>query len=281
MKNQTNLTRILQRSGLIFCIDMQHRGKYMNDVILYYFSGIGNSFVTTQEIGTKLDAEIVEITCAMKKEQFKIKVKVVGFVFPCHGFTTPSPVQRFIDKIDLDSAKYVFAVVTSVGTSFRGFDSINKSLKKQKRILDSSFVIDMPSNDPKFKDYKTPTYEVVEKCHEEMEKKIDLIANCVNDYAEYYDSTAGVRIAKGLLINRVLEKAIAYSVHNIAPKAKNYFYTTDDCIGCGTCQKICSAGKMRCMTASLYGTIPKTAICATPASIFVLLSPCRLIQNSI
>ncbi|MEX1378289.1 MAG: EFR1 family ferrodoxin [Eubacteriales bacterium] len=217
----------------------------MKDIVLFYFSGSGNSLVAAQEIQRRFaNAVLVPIASAIKSEEYILKTKKVGFIFPCHGFTIPIPVKRFLENLTFKKTKYIFAVVTRGGTVFSGFELIEKILKKKNKKLSSSFVIDMPNNDPKFKDFQVPTYKMVEKYHTAMQKKIDIIEDSVKCMETYADETDGIRLSKSAAVNNFMEKLVSRSVHSIAPKTKKYFYATADCIGCGLCAKICPSGKI-------------------------------------
>jgi len=43
----------------------------------------------------------------------------------------PVPVIKFIKKLKINSAEYVFAIATLAGSPHRGFTSIKKMLKKK------------------------------------------------------------------------------------------------------------------------------------------------------
>jgi hypothetical protein len=55
------------------------------------------------------------------------------------------------------SVEYVFAIATRLGIIFKGFNKMEKLLKRQNKRLDSYFILNMYSNDVKDKQYKSPT----------------------------------------------------------------------------------------------------------------------------
>ena len=217
----------------------------MKDMVLFFFSGSGNSYVAAQEIQNRFPmSELVSISAAIKSHEYKVKAKAVGFIFPCHGYTIPIPVKRFIEKLEFKKTRYIFAVATRGGTEFTGFDLICKILKHKNKKLSSAFIIDMPCSDPALGEFKVPTYKQVEAFHADMRTKIDIIEDTVKNAETYMDETYGERISKSPAVNSFMEKLVSFSMHNIAPKTRKYFYATADCIGCGLCAKICPSGKI-------------------------------------
>ncbi len=218
----------------------------MAKIQIYYFSGSGNSLIVTEKIAEKLgdDIQLSNISACIENKEYATKAKTIGFVFPCHGFTIPIPVNKFLIELKMKKAKYIFGVVTRGGTAFNGFIKMNSLLKKKNKSLNAAFVINMPNNDPKLAVFKSPTYEEVMDLHKEMEKTVSQIEWAVKNKKEYHDNTSGIQISESKFVNNFMEHIIEFSVHNIAPKTKNYFYTNDDCIGCSTCTKICPSGKI-------------------------------------
>jgi len=52
-------------------------------------------------------------------------------VFPIYFTAIPIPVKKIIKKLDLKSTKYIFAIVTRLGTPHSAFTDIEKILKKK------------------------------------------------------------------------------------------------------------------------------------------------------
>jgi len=217
----------------------------MKKTQIFYFTGSGNSLIAAEEAAKRLgDTELIEISSALEKEEFKTKANTIGFVFPCHGFTIPIPVKRFLKQLSMKKALYIFAVCTRGGSAFYGFDTLSKILKAKHKHLNASFIIDMPNNDPKLKNYKEVTYKDIEAFHKNMQQKLDLLESVITAKEEYEDDVSGEQISKNSKMNSVIEWLVPFAVHNIAPKVNNYFYTGDDCIGCCTCEKICPSHKI-------------------------------------
>jgi len=123
---------------------------------IYYFSSSGNSLMVARELQRRLPGSLLRpIVQLLEDSEITHAGECIGFVFPVHGMTLPIPVRKCLGKLDLSGTRYIFATATRGGTLFRGFPLVNKLLKRQHRQLNANFIIDMPSNDPKFKVYNT------------------------------------------------------------------------------------------------------------------------------
>jgi formate hydrogenlyase subunit 6/NADH:ubiquinone oxidoreductase subunit I/flavodoxin len=222
----------------------------MNTAI-YYFSGTGNSLFVARELQKHIsDSKLIPIAAILNRKSDKINDNIItvedsiGFIFPCHGLTIPIPVKKFLRLLDLNSSKYIFAIVTRGGSVFHGFSAINKILNKQGKHLNASFVIDMWMNDPKLKFFSIPSNEELKAIEVNVLEKINIIKDIVANQKEYHDNIIGDTFSYNKSLNYILEKLITFTVHHIAPKVKNYFYADSKCIGCGICEKVCLSQKI-------------------------------------
>ena len=86
----------------------------MSGMDIYYFSGTGNSLHIAKEIKKRIpDASLIPIVSLINKhlkvkdqETIKTSKEVVGFVFPIHLMTFPTPVKKFIEKLDIDKTSW-------------------------------------------------------------------------------------------------------------------------------------------------------------------------------
>ena len=85
---------------------------------LYYFSGTGNSLYVARELQRRIpDASLIPMVSLLREKVVSTRGESVGFIFPIHALTIPIAVKQFIERTDLSSAKYVFAIATRGGAS--------------------------------------------------------------------------------------------------------------------------------------------------------------------
>lgn len=212
---------------------------------VYYFSGTGNSLYVAKELQKLIpDIDLIPIARVLKSDNIRTKGDKVGFVFPCHGLTIPIPVREFLEKVNVKSSDYFFAIATRGGTIFRGFPVINKFLNKQGKSLNATFVITMGMNDPKLKAFTVPTKEDLKEIEINVQQKLEVIKKTIIHQENYQDNTSGVTFSRFGLFNYVLERFIPFLVHYGARKVKNYFYVDSKCTGCRICEKVCPSQKI-------------------------------------
>lgn len=207
---------------------------------IYYFSGTGNSLYVARELQKRIpETKLIPIVNLLNKDIIKSNSDVVGFVFPIHLAMAPAHVMEFLEKLDLKSAQYIFAVVTRAGSQNRAFKDLKNVIKKKGKRLDSFFNLNMASNDPKFEGWKQATEEETRKMEFHVQNKLNSIhkiilnkeKSCEND-TEYVTPMPAFSILSVFLpfLNRF------YNVE---------FYADSKCIRCGTCEKVCLSRKVK------------------------------------
>lgn len=215
----------------------------MNRVEIYYFSGTGNSLYVAKELQKRIPgAKLKPIVSLLNKDFIKITADTVGFVFPLHGMTVPIPVKKFIKKVDLKLTKYIFALATRAGTKCLAFSKINKLLKKKERSLDSYFVLNMASNDPKFEVYEIPTKEKIAEIELKIQKQLDYIEKIIINKEKSQEIDLGFIYPSSFLLEGLVLLGMKYAEYD---GAKDYFYCDAKCTGCGICEKVCLSKKVK------------------------------------
>jgi len=210
----------------------------MSRTEIYYFSGTGNSLHVAKELQGRIEGtKLIPVISLLNEEIIETDAETIGFVFPVYFTAIPVPVKNFINKLDLKSAKYIFAVATRIGTSHSAFMSIDKILKSKGQRLDSYFSLNMPGNDPKF-DYKVPTEEEIAKLeavvHERLDSIQDIIKSRETNRKKDVDCTSHVPFV-GLLSSLVA----------LTERSKDNLYCDSKCTGCGICEMVCPSQKIR------------------------------------
>lgn len=220
----------------------------MNTIEIYYFSGTGNSLFVAKELSDKLGkSKLIPIVSLLKQDKIKINAKTVGFVFPIHGLTMPVVLKNFLRKLVFEDVDYLFAVATRGGTKCLAFDKMNKMLmKKARKKLDSSFIITMLSNDPKFEVYDLPTDEDISKTEKKVKNTAETIAKVVSNREQHFDKdTDYVDFPYNKFLNYLMERLVLFGMFTIdVTNVNKYFYADSKCIGCGICERVCLSGKI-------------------------------------
>ena len=210
---------------------------------IYFFSGTGNSLHVAEELQKKIsDSKLISIVSLLRNDVIETHGETLGFVFPLHGMTVPIPVKKFIEKINLKSSQYIFAIVTRGGTKCFAFNKIDKILKRKGRCLDSYFYLNMLSNDPKFEVYDIPTNETKAKMESEIQNQLDLIQEIIIKKEKSRKADSEFIAPSGFALERLVLLGMFFAEHI---RVKDYFYSDAKCNGCGTCAMVCPSQKIK------------------------------------
>lgn len=218
---------------------------------LYCFSGTGNSLHVARELQKRLPgAELIPILSLENQESVTSHGETVGFVFPHYASTLPKIVRTFIEKLDLGSSTYLFAIVTRGGTKTMAFSEIDEILKKKGRRLDSFFAITMPSgSEPLVKGYADKiTTERIQRLEAEMLSRLDSIESVILNRETSREKDPGDLPPPPLLVPLLpLLDAISPYLVRFGKMVESSFdlYQDESCTGCGVCAKVCLAEKVK------------------------------------
>lgn len=207
---------------------------------IYYFSGTGNSLHVAKELQKRIpETKLIPMVSLLNKNIIETGAETVGFIFPIHLAMAPSSVRKFLKKIDLKSAKYIFSVVTRAGSQHRAFIDVENILKKRGRNLDSYFTLNMASNDPKFEGWHPATAEEIADLELEVQNNLDHIQKILldNEKSREKDTTFTVPMPIFSILSLFLP--LLNGFYDME------FYSDSKCVGCGTCEKVCLSGKIK------------------------------------
>ncbi len=199
------------------------------ETTIYYFSGTGNSLKVSTALSKKLgNCDILPIASCVKKNDYKVNSKQVGFVFPLYYLGLPKIVADFIKNLNMNDVTYVFTVVT------RGWPIVGGAIKQMKKLmydkgmcLDYGAYIHMPMNDITLA--QIPSEKSQDKIFGSFNKQINKVVKNISNHNKGYEPEP---------ISFLLEKRNTPFINRV--NQMDQFYRVDtSCIGCGICEKVC------------------------------------------
>lgn len=196
-------------------------------LIIYYFTGTGNSLIIARDIATGLGGEVVPMyPLVVRGEKVRPKGKI-GLVFPTHAFGLPVAVPKFIQLLDLSEVSYVFGVNTRSMMTGEARKQFLRLMEQQGHRPESFFAVNMPNNYVPFFDIYGQSK--VEKTLAKADRKVRMIVSVVGN-----DGRANDARTSGLLSGRLHQ-----TFEQGLPEMTRNFWVDQNCNSCGLCVELC------------------------------------------
>lgn len=196
--------------------------------VIYYFTGTGNSLRTARIIAAEIGgAKLISMRNAPELVSAK-NAEIIGFVCPVYEWDVPKAVKSFVEKLEINPRAYTFMTATYIAVHGRCFETVDKILLEKGSRLD----------------YGRALRCVASQCiaYEPFPP-----ARFMVPISEKWSQKTGKEISerklrkypKMSLITRRLYPKMMTPFMNVQHEYDKGFYTSDDCIGCEVCRKVC------------------------------------------
>lgn len=194
---------------------------------IYCFSSTGNSLYTSKKIAQKIGAEIK----SMLIRNEKCDDDVIGFVFPCYCWGLPNSVEKFLNELEITNKNaYIFTVVTYGGT-IAGIMGLVENIMKIKglHVTYGRKIKCVENYNISFKVNNTPEMQ------QKSEKKYKFM--CRRNFKAHMKKNFAISTPLNPFIKSL------YPLSN-PEKCSSKLTVSEDCTGCGICEKICPQGNI-------------------------------------
>ncbi len=205
--------------------------------MIFYFSGTGNSYHAARKIAEGLHDSMVDIASAIHNHRYSYTLaegEKLGFVFPVYSWAMPEAVEKFIDHLQIQHKGnlYTYGVCTCGSTAGKSISFLETALHQKGIALDSGFSVVMPDNYVVLFPVDSPQVQLKKQNH--ADEIIQLILRAVKLEKRHFFR---VKKGKGATIkSHLIQPLFRIGATKTAP-----FYSTEDCIGCGLCAKVCTS----------------------------------------
>lgn len=201
--------------------------------MVLYFSASGNTEYIAKLIAKALDDECVNLLERIKKQDYTRVCSKKPFVIctPVYVCEMPRFVRDYIKRLPFRGNRNVYYVFTSGGYAGISGALARKLTLRKKMIYNGHAELKMPSNH-----IVSDAYPPTEP--DDCRRRIKTATRAVREITETIKNGGKLRARHIFLF----EKALALPVNVIWTKYKQPskdFFTTDKCVGCGKCSRLC------------------------------------------
>ena len=196
--------------------------------VIYCFSGTGNSLNAARIIAKEMGGATIVSVKKGAKSDLAAEADVVGFVCPVYEWDIPETLKDFAENLAVNPKAYTFLVATYVAIHGRCFETMDAILRKKgTRLHYGKPLRCVASQCIAYEPFPSPKLMVPysDRCARKIGRQI--AERKTNNYPRMSPITRA-RYDKAMM-----------PFLNIQHEYDKGFYTSDTCVGCGLCDKIC------------------------------------------
>lgn len=230
--------------------------------VIYCFSGTGNSLNAARIIAKEMGgATIISVKKGVTSD-LAADADVVGFVCPVYEWDIPETLKDFAENLAVNPKAYTFLVATYVAIHGRCFETMDAILRKKgTRLHFGKPLRCVASQCIAYEPFPSPKLMVPysDRCARKIGRQI--AERKTNNYPRMSPITRA-RYDKAMM-----------PFLNIQHEYDKGFYTSDACVGCGLCEKICP-----CKNITMQGKQPQWNHSCIGCNACVVYCPKKAVQ---
>lgn len=196
--------------------------------VIYCFSGTGNSLRAARIIAKEMGGATIVSVKKGTESDLAADADVVGFLCPVYEWDIPETMKDFAEKLTVNKNAYTFMVATYVGVHGRCFETMDAILRKKgTRLHYGKPLRCVASQCIAYEPFPAPKLMVPYSDARAKKLGKQIAARKTNQYPKMSPITRSQ-------YDRMMVPFI-----NVQQHYDKGFFTTDSCIGCGLCEKVC------------------------------------------
>lgn len=212
--------------------------------MIFYFSATGNSLCVARYLSEAFNEPLCPVSDMMREHSadgisytLRDEAEMLFFVFPVHSWGPAVLMRHFVSRLQLDgyNGNRVFAVCTCGDDCGYTDRIIRKELSDKGVALEAFFSLKMPNNYILMRGFGIDPEAVKDEklalAPHGMEQIVQAIKN--RSYSESMILRTGMPWLKSYVVYPAFRHFVV---------GRQSFRTTDRCISCGLCAKVCPTG---------------------------------------
>lgn len=212
--------------------------------MVFYFSATGNSLWVAQYISNAFNEPLCSVPDLMRKQfsdgiryTLRDEAEILFFVFPVHSWGPALVMLRFIRELQLSGLKgnRVFAIGTCGDDCGYTDRIVRKELTGKCIPLEAFFSLKMPNNYILMRGFGVDPEPVKDEKLALAPSGMEQIVKAINtrSYSESQILRTGMSRLKSYVVYPAFKRFVI---------GRQSFRTTEACISCGLCAKVCPTG---------------------------------------
>lgn len=201
--------------------------------VIYYFSGTGNSMRAAMKIAEDIGGgEVISARCN-PKEVPSMEADVIGFVCPVYEWDIPMAMKNFVEDLSINPKAYIFMVGTYIFIHGRAFETVEEVLKEKNARLSYA------------KALRCVASQCIAYSPFPPEKiMIPITERNIRKISKQINERKIKKYPRMSIVTKRLYKKLMKPYVDIEHEFDKGFYTSDECIGCRLCQKVCTVNNI-------------------------------------
>lgn len=196
--------------------------------IIYVFSGTGNSLRAARLIAGEIGgARLVAMKIGAEPVS-AADADVIGFVCPVYEWDVPEPVKDYVKRLEVNPDAYTFMVATYIAIHGRCFETVDTLLREKGSCLRYGRALRCVASQCTAYEPFPPAWLMVPRA----EKKAREIGREIAERKRRPFPAMSP-------VSRRLYARMMMPFLNVQNEYDKGFYTSDACVGCELCRKIC------------------------------------------
>lgn len=205
--------------------------------MIIFFSGTGNSEYAAKKIGKEINDSVLDLFEKIRNSDHSAVAseKPWILVVPTYAWRIPHIVHDWLMKTELSGNRSIYFVMTCGGSIGNAGSYLKKLCRAKGLNYMGCAAITMPENYIAL--FTTPGKEEALKIIEQADNKISDVIRYINKNTSIPD--AGITFKDKISSGPVNNIFYPLFVHS------KKFYSTDACISCGKCERVCPLDNIR------------------------------------